>query len=194
MIAYDTNLWKSDIDRVLEILPELDQMAGKSILITGAAGLICSSVVDILFRYNNDAEAACSGLLNNMKLFTTRFFSSLSLIIVLFFARLVLRTYWWQYDAMQNGTETDAFVSWIEETTMWGYGGDYVWHSYYVRFWNEDGLETEARLLNPGKKLKKGSRVRIRYIPGHEEIAALMEITDLTPEGQPGSRNMDHHV
>ncbi|MBP5352734.1 MAG: ABC transporter ATP-binding protein [Alphaproteobacteria bacterium] len=40
---------------------------------------------DILFRYNNDAEAACSGLLNNMKLFTTRFFSSLSLIIVLFY-------------------------------------------------------------------------------------------------------------
>lgn len=56
MIVYDTNLWKSDIDRVLEILPELDQMAGKSILITGAAGLICSSVVDILFRYNDTHE------------------------------------------------------------------------------------------------------------------------------------------
>lgn len=40
---------------------------------------------DVLFRFNNDAEAACSGLLNNMKLFTTRFFSSLSLICVLFY-------------------------------------------------------------------------------------------------------------
>ena len=56
MIVYDANLWKSDIDRVLEILPELDQMAGKNIRITGAAGLICSSVVDILFRYNDTHE------------------------------------------------------------------------------------------------------------------------------------------
>ncbi len=40
---------------------------------------------EILFRFNNDAEAACSGLLNNMKLFTTRFFSSVSLIVVLFY-------------------------------------------------------------------------------------------------------------
>ena len=40
---------------------------------------------DILFRFNNDAESACSGLLNNMKLFTTRFFSSISLIAVLFY-------------------------------------------------------------------------------------------------------------
>lgn len=56
MIVYDTKQWKSDIDRVLDILPELDNIAGKSILITGAAGLICSSVVDILFRYNDTHE------------------------------------------------------------------------------------------------------------------------------------------
>ena len=40
---------------------------------------------EILFRFNHDAESACGGLLNNMKLFTTRFFSSLSLVIVLFY-------------------------------------------------------------------------------------------------------------
>ncbi len=40
---------------------------------------------DILFRFNNDAELACSGLLNNMRMFTTRFFSSISLIVVLFY-------------------------------------------------------------------------------------------------------------
>lgn len=56
MTVFDTNTWKSDIDRVLELLPELDAIAGKSILITGAAGLICSSVVDILFRYNDTHE------------------------------------------------------------------------------------------------------------------------------------------
>ena len=53
MIVYDTNQWIKDIDTVLEVLPELGEMAGKSILITGAAGLICSSVVDIIFRYND---------------------------------------------------------------------------------------------------------------------------------------------
>ncbi|MEE6207936.1 MAG: ABC transporter ATP-binding protein [Alphaproteobacteria bacterium] len=40
---------------------------------------------EVLFRFNHDAESACGGLLNNMKLFTTRLFSSLSLIIVLFY-------------------------------------------------------------------------------------------------------------
>lgn len=38
----------------------------------------------IQFRFNNDVDSACSGLLNNLKLFTTRIFSSFSLIIVLF--------------------------------------------------------------------------------------------------------------
>lgn len=56
MNVYDTDLWKSDIDRVLGLLPELDEIAGGSVLITGAAGLICSSVVDILFRYNDIHE------------------------------------------------------------------------------------------------------------------------------------------
>lgn len=40
---------------------------------------------DILFRFNNDVDMACSGLLSNLKLFTTRVFSSISLIAVLFY-------------------------------------------------------------------------------------------------------------
>ena len=40
---------------------------------------------DVVYRFNNDVDAACGGLLNNMKLFTTRLFSSLSLIGVLFY-------------------------------------------------------------------------------------------------------------
>ena len=39
----------------------------------------------VLLRFNRDAEAACNGLLSSMRLFSTRFFSSLSLIIVLFY-------------------------------------------------------------------------------------------------------------
>lgn len=40
---------------------------------------------NIVFRFNNDVDAACNGLLSNMKLFTTRLFSSISLIGVLFY-------------------------------------------------------------------------------------------------------------
>ncbi len=40
---------------------------------------------EIMLRFNDDVDAACSGLLKNLKLFTTRFFSSISLICVLFY-------------------------------------------------------------------------------------------------------------
>ncbi len=40
---------------------------------------------DVLFTYNNCADSACSGLLNNLKMFSTRLFSSLSLLAVLFY-------------------------------------------------------------------------------------------------------------
>lgn len=53
MVIYENSLWLRDIDIVLSGMPELDRIAGGSILITGAAGLICSSVVDVLFRYND---------------------------------------------------------------------------------------------------------------------------------------------
>ena len=52
-MLYEQKKWIEDIDRVTAVLPELDRLAGKSVMITGAAGLICSSVVDILFRYND---------------------------------------------------------------------------------------------------------------------------------------------
>lgn len=49
----DCKQWISDIDKVTASLPELDKLAGKTILITGATGLICSAVVDIFLRYND---------------------------------------------------------------------------------------------------------------------------------------------
>ena len=39
---------------------------------------------EVQYHFNNDAESACSGLLSNMKIFTTRIFSSIALICVLF--------------------------------------------------------------------------------------------------------------
>ena len=52
-MLYDRQLWIKDIDRILDIIPELDQLSGKTVMITGAAGLVCSAVVDVLFRYND---------------------------------------------------------------------------------------------------------------------------------------------
>lgn len=40
---------------------------------------------DIVYRFNTDADTACSGLLNNVRLFVSRLFSSISLIFVLFY-------------------------------------------------------------------------------------------------------------
>ncbi len=39
----------------------------------------------VLFGYNSDVDMACNGLLSNLKLFTTRVFSSVSLVAVLFY-------------------------------------------------------------------------------------------------------------
>lgn len=40
---------------------------------------------DLIFRYNNLAESACAGLLDNLRTFIQRFFASLSLMGVLFY-------------------------------------------------------------------------------------------------------------
>lgn len=54
---YESKQWVSDIDRVSGILPELASLAGKTVLITGATGLVCSAVVYILIRFNETHEA-----------------------------------------------------------------------------------------------------------------------------------------
>ncbi len=40
---------------------------------------------DIVFQFNNQADIACSGLLDNLSVFTQRIFSSISLVCVLFY-------------------------------------------------------------------------------------------------------------
>ena len=40
---------------------------------------------DIVFQFNNMADSACSGLLDNLSVFTQRIFSSISLVCVLFY-------------------------------------------------------------------------------------------------------------
>ena len=40
---------------------------------------------DVIFMFNNNADMACSGLLNNLKSFVQKFFTAVSLIAVLFY-------------------------------------------------------------------------------------------------------------
>lgn len=48
----ESERWNKDIDMVIRDLPELEELSGRSIMITGATGLICSAIVDIIIRYN----------------------------------------------------------------------------------------------------------------------------------------------
>ena len=53
-MLYDNRLWIEDIDKALLPVPEIENVPdGSSIFITGATGLICSAIVDILFRFND---------------------------------------------------------------------------------------------------------------------------------------------
>lgn len=52
MSIYDSKLWIDNIDTVINECPEIHELECKSVLITGATGLICSAIVDVLIRYN----------------------------------------------------------------------------------------------------------------------------------------------
>ena len=52
-MLYENNQWKEDLDQVISVVPELKELEGKTIMITGAAGLVCSAIVDMIFRYND---------------------------------------------------------------------------------------------------------------------------------------------
>lgn len=56
-MLYQNRQWIEDIDHILNGFLELQSLENKSVLITGASGLICSSVVDMLFRYNDFHDA-----------------------------------------------------------------------------------------------------------------------------------------
>ena len=56
MSIYDSILWLSDLDETIATLPELDELAGKIVMVTGGTGLICSAVVDVLIRWNETHE------------------------------------------------------------------------------------------------------------------------------------------
>ena len=106
--------------------------------------------------------------------------TGIAITIVGILAFFVIRTYIQQYNAKLNGVDAEAYVSLIQHEALHTHpnGRKYPITYYYVRFQKGDGSETEARLLNPNKKLTMGSHVRIRYLPWREDVATLMEIKD----------------
>lgn len=60
MNLLNNKTWLNDIYEALKVLPNLKSLNAKNILITGASGLICSAVVDILLLYNKTAEEKIS--------------------------------------------------------------------------------------------------------------------------------------
>ncbi len=56
MIQYCKEYW-DDVDKVLKQVPNINKLKGCSIFITGGTGLIGSSVVELLLRYNQCCDA-----------------------------------------------------------------------------------------------------------------------------------------
>ena len=56
MVLYSDSYW-AEVKEVLQSIPDVHMLSGKSVLITGASGMICSTVVELLFALNNDDHA-----------------------------------------------------------------------------------------------------------------------------------------
>ena len=56
MIKYSLSYW-ADVQQVISTISDIDKLFGKRILITGATGMICSTVVELLFWLNKESRA-----------------------------------------------------------------------------------------------------------------------------------------
>lgn len=65
MNLYNSRTWKNDLDEVIRHSDAFRALEGKTILITGATGLICSAIVDLLIAHNeafgNDINIIAAG-------------------------------------------------------------------------------------------------------------------------------------
>jgi nucleoside-diphosphate-sugar epimerase len=48
----DSTIWLADVDATAAAIPDIGQLSGRSVLVTGATGLIGSALVDVLGRWN----------------------------------------------------------------------------------------------------------------------------------------------
>lgn len=100
--------------------------------------------------------------------------SIIAVMMISLFGVYVYRNYWGRIlAAKRNGTETDATVCRIEQEVRYYHGEKFIYNVCYVRFLRPDGLENEAKLLNPKKKLMPGATIRVRYLPERNDVAVM---------------------
>lgn len=99
----------------------------------------------------------------------------IAVLMILLFAAYIFRNYWYRLiKAKWYGIETTAYISRIEEDKKTADGADFTRRFFYVRFSRQDGLQNEARLLNPKGALQIGDKVRIRYLEEKNDCAVLI--------------------
>lgn len=70
-MVYNSTYW-DDIDRVVQNIPGINELEHCSVLITGATGLICSTVAELLFYLNKERNANIKILLAGRSLERTK--------------------------------------------------------------------------------------------------------------------------
>jgi hypothetical protein len=102
--------------------------------------------------------------------------------MVLLFLLYIYRNYWGlMLRARRYGCETEASVCRIENVKRVAYGNpaEYPMTFYYVVFRRQDGLQNEARLLNPKSSLNVGSKIKVKYLEERNDCAVLTEIVEV---------------
>lgn len=56
MVIYDKSYWE-DVQEVISCIPDITKLFGKSVMITGATGMICSAIAELLFWLNKESNA-----------------------------------------------------------------------------------------------------------------------------------------
>ena len=102
----------------------------------------------------------------------------IAIVLVLIFAVLIIKSFWWQIKARWSGIEADATVSRIERDVRTSDGAEFPRRFYYVCFQAPDGQQNESRLLNPKDLLVVGTKVKIRYLPEKNDCAVLTKVTE----------------
>ncbi len=100
-------------------------------------------------------------------------------LIVLAFAIYFARPWIQEYKIRSSGQEVEAVVSRLEKNVYTD--REALLHPityFYVIFMKENGMENEARLLNPDPDLLVGNKVTVRYLPGKEQVAVLTSISE----------------
>lgn len=57
MDLYGSQTYRGDLEKAADSMPFLDELRNASVLVTGASGLICSAVTDLLLWYNESRNA-----------------------------------------------------------------------------------------------------------------------------------------